>query len=224
MAYDTFAQFREHFEVAQLGAQAVHGVMSHTKPIDPTVAWKLYQHARKPTLGFHVFGRHVTGEKAKELQQLRNKKGRNVELPKHMQGITKSPFDQFEKNFGYVNDLGDGSILMMGGNKWNFTVNDSWLIGGVHSQLPFYAASVINKENMLDKRYALSITGRELLGLAFFGYRQIHNHKALGVAYVCADSDKARGATLTDYQAEVGGIKSYGDAKAYFKKAGFTLD
>jgi hypothetical protein len=224
MAYDSFNAFRPHYEAAQLGAQAVHGVNNATKPVDADVAWKLYCNARNPALSFHVFGRHITGEKAKELQNLRTAKGKTVELPKHMQGITKSPVDQFEKNFGYVNDAGDGSILMMGGGKWNFTVNDAWLLGGVHSRLPFYAASVISKDNMLDKKYCLSITGRELLGLALFGYKQVHNHKALGVAYICSDAAKASAATLVDYQVALGGIKSRSDAAAFFKKAGFTLD
>ncbi|MDF1505170.1 hypothetical protein [Roseisolibacter sp. H3M3-2] len=224
MAYDTFDSFRPHYEAAQVGAQSVHGVGNFTKPVAPDVAWLLYQHSRRPVLGFHVFGRHITGDKAKELQTLRTQKGRTAELPKHMQGITKSPQDQFEKNFGYVNDAGDGSILMMGGNKWNFTVNDAWLLGGVHSGLPFYAASVISTANMLDKNYALSITGRELLGLAHFGYVQVHNHKALGVAYVCRDPVRANAATLVEYQATVAGLKSYGDAKKFFKKAGFKLD
>ena len=224
MAYDTFGAFRPHFEAAQLGAQAVHGINNATKPVAADVAWQLYTNARSPKLGFHVFGRHVTGDKAKELQNLRQAKGKTADLPKHMQGITKSPIDQFEKNFGYVNDVGDGSILMMGGGKWNFTVNDSWLLGGVHSRLPFYAASVISKANMLDRQYSLSITGRELLGLALFGYTQVHNHKALGVAYICDDSGKASGATLVEYQAALGSIKSYGDAAKFFKKAKYTLD
>ncbi len=137
----TMGTFRPHFEAAQVGAQAVHGLNNATKPVSTDVAFQLYQHALKPALGFHVFGRHVTGNKAKELQNLRTKKGNTATLPAHMQGITKSPQDKFEKNFGYVNDTGDGSILMMGGGKWNFTVNDAWLLGGVHSQLAFYAAS-----------------------------------------------------------------------------------
>lgn len=220
----SFETFRPHYEAAQVGAQAVHGVNNATKPVAADVAFKLYQHALKPALGFHVFGRHVTGDKAKEVQALRTKKGNTTSLPAHMQGITKSPLDKFEKNFGYVNDTGDGSILMMGGGKWNFTVNDAWLLGGVHSQLAFYAASVISKDNMLDKNYSLSITGRELMGLALFGYKQVHNHKALGVVYVCEDLHKAAAATLVAYQAAVGGIKSKSDAASFFKKAGFKLD
>lgn len=223
MVYADFASFRQEFEVSQLAAQAVHGTTNTTKPVDPDVGWKLYLNARNPALGFHVFGRHVTGDKAKELQQFRTKKGKEAALPKHMQGITKSPIDQFEKNFGYVNDAGDGSILMMGGNKWNFTVNDAWLLGGVHSCLPFYAASVITKDNMLHDKYWLSITGRELLGLASFGYQMVHDHKALGVAFVCKDSGKALAATLADYQLAVAGIKSKRDAQNAFKAAGFKL-
>ena len=96
MAYDDFGSFRPHYEAAQLGAQAVHGVGNQTKPVAADVAWLLYQHARKPTLGFHVFGRHITFAKAKALQAHRNAKGQTADLPKHMQGITSSPQDRFE--------------------------------------------------------------------------------------------------------------------------------
>ena len=42
--------------------------------------------------------------------------------------------------------------------------------------------------------------------------------------YVCDDPNKAAAATLPDYQAAVGAIKSKSDAASFFKKHGFTLD
>jgi hypothetical protein len=223
MPYDKLEDFRQDYEVAQNGAAAVHGNINQTKPVPVDVAWKLYQNARKPDLDFHIFGRHITGQKAKSLQDFRNEKGKTAQLPKELQGITKSQLDQHEKNFGYVNDGSSGSILMMGGNKWNFTVNDSWVLGGVHSGLPFYAASPITKANILDKKYYLSITGRELLGLALAGYKEEKGHPALGTVYVCADKKKAAALRLTDYQAAVAEIVSKKAAEAAFKKAGFKL-
>jgi hypothetical protein len=218
--YNDFQPFRTDYEVAHLASRAVHGNIPPTKAVDPGVAWNLYQHARNPVLGFHVFGRHIAAE---EFTDLRAKKGLNVDLPKHLQGISFSSLDYFKKNFGYVTDKGDGSILNMGGKDWNFTVNDTWLLGGVHSRLAFYAASVISKDNILDNDYNLSITGRELMGLALFGYTEVHNHKALGVAYICTDRAKADAAKLTDYQCAVGQIKSRNDAASFFKKAKFKL-
>jgi len=223
MPYDDLATFRQDYEVAQNAAAAVHGNNNATKPVPVDVAWKLYQNARKPNLDFHLFGRHITGKKAKSLQDFRDEKGKTAQLPKELQGITKSSIDKYEQNFGYVNDSGNGSILMMGGQKWNFTVNDSWLLGGVHSHLPFYAASPISKANILDKQYYLSITGRELLGLALFGYKEEKGHPALGTVYVCADKKKASAARLTDYQLAVSEIVSKKSAEAAFKKAGFKL-
>jgi hypothetical protein len=75
------------------------------------------------------------------------------------------------QNFGVVNNSDNGSILLMGSALWNLTVNDCWVLGAVHSQLPFYPASTVSNANIFDDKYILSITGRELFGLALFGYR-----------------------------------------------------
>jgi hypothetical protein len=223
MTYKTFGEFKVDYDSAWAALRRQAGDNNATKQIDADVAWKLYQMSRNPALGFHVFGRHVTGEKAKELQNFRQKKGLTAKLPKHMQGITKSPVDKYQKNFGYVNDVEDGSILMMGGGKWSLTVNDAWLLGGVHSRLPFYAASTITKDNIFDKNYVLSITGRELLGLAAFGYREVHGHPDLGVVFVSGSAPMADGAALSLYQQVAGQLTTVDRAKKFFKDNGFKI-
>lgn len=220
MAYGNDTDFKKHYEVASLAAKAIHGDIGQTKTVDPDVAWMAYSHARNPQLGFHVFGRHLA---SRDLQPFRTGRHITQDLPANLQGISLSPYDKFKENFGYINDVDDGSILMMGGDKWNFTVNDSWLLAGVHSYLPFYSASVIARGNIYDNEYFLTITGRELLGLACYGYQQVHGHDSLGVAYQCTNRAKADSGTLVDYQAVVGEIKSMQDAAAIFRNAGFTL-
>jgi hypothetical protein len=218
MTYTTFEKFRSDFEIAQLSAKAVHGVGNWTKAQDPTIGWKLYQNAFKPALGFQTFGRHITGEKAKELNEFR-KTNPTGQLPDSMVGMNHS--EQFFKNFGVVNDAGDGSVLLMGGQKWSFTINDCWVLGGVHAGVDFYAASPISKANMVDDRYFLSITGRELIGLASFGYEKVTTTH--GIGFVCKDKAKAEGATLPKYQEVVGYVRSKADALKIFDEAGFAL-
>lgn len=212
--------FVAHYEVATNAARVVHGDNSQTKAVDSDVAWNAYSHALAPQLGFHVFGRHLA---SKDLQPHRTGKHITGDLPPQLQGISRSPYDKFQANFGYVNDTEDGSILMMGGNKWNFTINDAWLLGGVHSHLPFYAASMLARINVYHTKYVLTITGRELLGLALYGYKQTSRHAALGHAFVCDDTKKADAASLVDYQAAVGETTTMQAAAQIFAQAGFTI-
>jgi hypothetical protein len=127
------------------------------------------------------------------------------------------------KNFGVVNNDKAGSILLMGAKNWNFTINDTWLIGAAHSKLPFYPASTVSRANIFDDKYVLSITGRELFGLAMFGYRQvIPEYEALGSAFQVAHPEKAAAATLLEYQHAMEGLTAE-QAAAVFKDAGFRI-
>jgi hypothetical protein len=218
MTYASFDAYRADYQVCQNAAQAFHGVIGQTKFVDPQIGWKLYQNALKPVLGFQTFGRHVTGEKGKELLKFRGKHP-TAPLPSKMIGMNHS--EGFFKNFGVVNDEKDGSILLMGGGKWNFTINDSWLLGGINGKNDFYAASPIVKKNVIDKDYVLSITGRELLGLAMFGYRMVSTTHGLG--FIPGDNTAAENANLVDYQALVASLKKASQAEAFFKSKGYKL-
>ena len=127
------------------------------------------------------------------------------------------------KNFGVVNNDKAGSILLMGDKNWNFTINDTWLIGAAHSKLHFYPASAVSRANIFDDKYVLSITGRELFGLAMFGYRQvIPEYEALGSAFEVAHPEKATAATLVEYQDAMDGLTAR-QAEDVFKDAGFRI-
>ena len=140
------------------------------------------------------------------------------QLPAHMVGMNHG--EKFFQNFNVVNDAEDGSILLMGGSKWSFTINDTWLLGGIHANVPFYPASFMTKANLYHKDYVLSITGRELIGLCLFGYKQVKGHGSIGSAMVCHDKRKAAAARLVDYQEAVSGIKGWKAAKNVYKQAG----
>jgi hypothetical protein len=127
------------------------------------------------------------------------------------------------KNFGVVNNNDSGSILLMGDTNWNLTINDTWLLGAVHSYLPFYPASAVSRANIFEDKHVLSITGRELLGLAVFGYRQvIPEYEELGSAFKVDNYRKAAGATLIKYQDLMNGLNHATAAEA-FEKAGFRI-
>jgi hypothetical protein len=139
-------------------------------------------------------------------------------------GVIETDKDSaMRKNFGVVNNNETGSILLMGNTNWNLTINDTWLLGAVHSQLEFYPASPVSRANIFDDKHVLSITGRELFGLAIFGYRQvIPEYAELGSAFVVSDPNKAKNATLVAYQQAMSGISSAVANKA-FSDAGFRI-
>jgi len=110
----------------------------------------------------------------------------------------------------------------MGSDKWNFTINDCWLLGAVHSHLPFYPASKLSMENIFDEKHVLSITGRELFGLAIFGYWQVSD--LAGSVFKVLEPHKADGATLEAHQLEIDKLKRNPDgARKAFRDAGFLL-
>ena len=94
---------------------------------------------------------------------------------------------------------GVGSVLGVDGSDWELSLNDSWLMGGIHARHDFYLASPRTKDNILDSTYGATVTGRELLGLTTFGYT-LHPNTRLGEVYVCTDRARALAATFVAYQ------------------------
>ncbi|MBN3930783.1 hypothetical protein IQ279_14250 [Streptomyces verrucosisporus] len=79
-----------------------------------------------------------------------------------------------------------GAILHT--RNWSILVNDSWLLGGVHSTAPFYLASERRQEN-LYLAPKLKVFGRELANLRSFGYRIVMGaQEATGEAAVLPDA------------------------------------
>lgn len=228
--YNSAQEFTKEYTLATNAAQGFHGVIPQTKAVTPQIAWDAYSNARTPNLGFHLFGRHINAKSTAPYRRDQNpvavaaSKGPTLgQLPKGITGISLSKYDEFTTNFGVVNNTDDGSILMMGGSNWNLTVNDSWLLGGVHSELPFYACSPLKSFNLFDHEYILTITGRELLGMALAGYVVKGGHQDLGMAFISGDSSKAKALSLPDIQVAVSEIKSVNDAFTAMTKAGYPV-
>ena len=135
--------------------------------------------------------------------------------------------DMVAQNFGVTAESsgpGDkfiGAILAAGG--WNYAVNDAWVLGGVHGMLPVYCASALTKDNMISaRRNALTITGREVLGLLTFGYKMV-SHAKLGMAFQCEDWRAAKAASFEQYDAAG---EKYNEGKAaieFFNSHGMNI-
>jgi hypothetical protein len=113
-------------------------------------------------------------------------------------------------NFGTTGDREPGSVLWS--KYWSPPLNDSWLMGGIHSGYPFYLASERSATNLLDKTFGVTVTGREIIGLMTFGYR-INPNKLLGEVFECVDVTKARSATFQAYEAAVQAYKASGNTQ-----------
>jgi hypothetical protein len=113
-------------------------------------------------------------------------------------------------------------------NDWNMAINDTWLLSGVNSLQPFYPASLVNKENIIDARFTppLTIMGREFAGLALAGYREASIHPILGKAYAHTPGNekKAQDLGFRDYAKGLSQLKTVADVEKFFSAAGFTID
>lgn len=91
-----------------------------------------------------------------------------------------------------------GNIQVM--DKWSPTVNDCWVLGGVHRQADFELVSVRTLQNLWDFKMGFHIvTAREILGLLHFGYKLDTSKTPL--RFVCKDFAAAQSATIEGYDA-----------------------
>jgi hypothetical protein len=103
------------------------------------------------------------------------------------------------------------------GGKWTSLINDCWLLAGVNSLQQYYACSPIIWKNVLDKNYAVTVTGRELIGLTLAGYseKQVSGGGKCFV-YTLGKEEQARGLSLTDYDDQMVRLKDEMQAKVWF--------
>ncbi|ROP62224.1 hypothetical protein EDF81_0707 [Enterobacter sp. BIGb0383] len=89
-----------------------------------------------------------------------------------------------------------GNILMM--DKWATTLNDAWVLGGIHRHADFHLMSLLAPENLWNYQSGYHVvTAREILGLQKFGYQR----EAIGnkVIFKCQDTSSADNANLWSY-------------------------
>jgi hypothetical protein len=89
-----------------------------------------------------------------------------------------------------------GNIQKM--DKWSPTVNDCWVLGGVHRRADFDLVSFRSPQNLWDFKSNFHIvTAREILGVLHFGYELDESKTPL--RFVCKDASAAERATIEDY-------------------------
>ena len=114
-------------------------------------------------------------------------------------------------------DAGDsGSILSA--DRWSLLANDAWLLGGIHARTEFHFASPLrwsNLWNAADGR--MTITARELIGIAAFGYTIRRPIPQLEAVAQCAGDQKAKAATLPGYKKEVQKLRTPEAFRKFFE-------
>lgn len=231
MSYQSLSAFACDFEASQSAAHAVHKTSGALLNISHRQAWDLYQNTRRGGhLGLQVFGRH-------QIDQTANIKKFTAEtpiresrtLPEHLVGLSEPEFTNFAK----VNSETSGSVLKVNADVWNLTVNDVWVCAGVHSMQPFYSASPINFRNIFNQNFGLTITGRELFGLALGGYKEktaMSRDAVWSKVFVPSSQSESDFLTLVEYQVRIADIitrssitQAITEFKQFFERAKFTI-
>jgi hypothetical protein len=85
--------------------------------------------------------------------------------------------------------------------KWWPMPNDAWLLGAIHGLRTFHLGKTPEESEVFDgKKKRPSVLGRELIGLAVFGYRRITTaYAAMGHVIAPTNTDAALSATFTAY-------------------------
>lgn len=102
-----------------------------------------------------------------------------------------------------------GNIQVM--EKWAPTVNDCWVLGGVHRRANFELVSERSIENLWDFTGGRHVvTAREILGLLHFGYEL--EQGSARTRFVCRDPGKAQAATVEQYDSHMKAMEAKGPA------------
>lgn len=149
---------------------AQHMVLPHCM-----ICYMAYRNAAKTSLKFLVAGR----------------------IPNDTDWKDKPGIDDLVRaNFDVTSEWKKGAVLNT--NAWTPVLNDSWILGGVHANLPFYLASPREEATFASRQHRLSVTARELVGLTNFGYEVVQQDK-LGEVMVCKDEKAAKKASFAAY-------------------------
>jgi hypothetical protein len=100
-------------------------------------------------------------------------------------------------------DADDGGSILSAG-RWSLLANDAWLLGGIHARTEFHFASPLRWTNLWDVAGGrMTITARELTGIAAFGYTIRRPVPQLEAVAQCVDGQKAAAASLPSYKEAV---------------------
>lgn len=210
-------EMKSDFQKSEKLAIKHYGKITPTNKSNVVTGWGTYSNARHAPLESLLIGRRgLDGD----VLDYRTRNGNAAQLPDHLVGLTTR--ENFA-NFGIVNACERGSILAAIG--WNLTVNDCFVVGGLHERLNFYAASPFSAANLFHDEYGITITGREALGLAIFGYKMVTGTSSLdlGCAFVCKSPSVAQNASLTTYMEVAIEANTEAKARKIMECAGFRI-
>lgn len=219
MAY-TKEKFTPDFEAAQQAGLSYHGMAQVVDSIPVNDAWALYENTRRAPLKMQIFGRHIFDQNENVVKFAKKVgSGESAQMPDFMVGITQTELD----NFGKTNANESGSALLTGRDSWNLTINDVWVCAGAHALQEFHPASPVNARNIFSQQHILTITGRELVGLALAGYIPVSGHESLGTIYRPSITHKVDDLNLVDYQVTIADLKSVDHAQEFLRRKGFDI-
>ena len=184
-------------------------------------AWKLYYNAAHTQLSMLLLGEEGLRTAKDDLTNFGTTAAYPMANPRHSQANPiriKEP-GQRPVFIGASNRT--GSVLSE--EAWWPLPNDAWVMGGVHSLTPFYMAmaKVPEDAQLWETRFGgrPRVLGRELIGLAAFGYKRVNysSEAKLGIVLAPDDKTKATSATFDDYLKVTANYKSAADIKAIFK-------
>lgn len=123
--------------------------------------------------------------------------------------------------YGTAFEGGSGQLLMTPqgyndemskkqGQKWSIWLNDSFILGGIHSHITFYLRSNPDALDYVDPKnqHVFNVTQRELIGLTTFGYSRGTGTDPKGLAYTCTSTQLADAATFKAYADQVQALAS----------------
>ncbi len=191
--------------------------------VDPGSVWHLYENTCNAPLGFQVFGRHIKYDwpdgrlvRAADMNALAIME--NGQLPPRYIGISQAELD----NFGPSGQADSGSVLWT--DLWTPTVNDTWLSAGIHSRHHFHPASPLTYWNAFDARFVLTVTGRELVGLAMAGYTPVRQRATGGTIFIPNNTMTiGQNFNLPDYQRAVSRLNTPVMAQWFLRERGIDI-
>lgn len=116
---------------------------------------------------------------------------------------------------GTTDETRAGSVL--NSQNWSVNLNDSWTLGGIHGHREFHIAydgndATFRAQSIVTENAdrPLFVTGRELIGITYFGYSEAEGHDSarFGKIFMCTHPEQANAATFQAYRAQVAGIEA----------------
>ncbi|MEP1472308.1 MAG: hypothetical protein ABJK25_15170 [Halieaceae bacterium] len=105
------------------------------------------------------------------------------------------------ENLTVMDEGAEGAGTVLDADLWSLLANDAWLLGGIHALTEFHFASPLRHENMWDTAdNRMTVTGREVLGIATAGYKIERPVEWMEAVALCIDAAKVSAFSLKSYK------------------------